>query len=233
MIALGYGSLAASRVVLLFGLTTILVVSGLALVLSMGDTRSTNSSTTGGPPLRYVHVFGLASTVGQGTQMGALGFTNTRTGASFSAPVSNGKFSIDLPNGAVYLVTAEWAGNYSWQKGAAGRGDLTVNMSEGSTAAMSHNLILETPPTIVAVYGTILWTLPSAHPVSVVYAASDGESFQAEVHNVTFSTRLPNMMDYQVKVFWQYADGTTDYLFAANQTIDEGVGVVGLDVEIK
>jgi len=41
------------------------------------------------------------------------------------------------------------------------------------------------------------------------------------------------MTDYQVKVFWQYADGTTDYLFAANQTVNEGAGVVGLHLAIR
>jgi hypothetical protein len=43
---------------------------------------------------------------------------------------------------------------------------------------------------------------------------------------------LPNMMDYQVKVFWQYSDGTTDYYFVTNLTVSEGIGVVGLDIVI-
>jgi len=77
------------------------------------------------------------------------------------------------------------------------------------------------------------WTLPSAFPIGVTYTASDGESFQAAVQNATFSTRLPNVMQYQVKVFWQYSDGTTDYLFGANQTINEAAGVVGLNLVIR
>jgi len=92
--------------------------------------------------------------------MVALGFTNTKTGANFTLPVSNGKFSINLPNGAVYDVAAKWAGNYSWQTGVDDRGVLTVNMSNGSMGAMSYDLQLEAPPTIVAAKGTILWTLP-------------------------------------------------------------------------
>ena len=201
---------------------------------SSGKSASTTLSTATAssnatlPTLAMVNVFGLVSTVGQGTYAVAMTFTNIRTGANFTAPVSNGSFSIDLPNGAVYNVGAWWAGNYSWQAGIEERGELIVNMSAGSMAAQSYNIQFETPPTIVAVNGTILWSLPSAHPVKIVYTASDGESFEAAVKNTTFSTRLPNMMDYQVKVFWEYADGTTDYLFATNQTVNEGIGVVGL-----
>jgi hypothetical protein len=226
-----HSSVAVSRPVFAFGLVVVLVVSGLALVfLTASPTSST--STTSSQELEYVTVFGLASTMGGGTHMVALVFTDARTGANFTAPVSDGSFSIGLPNGAVYDVAAKWAGNYSWQVGADDRGDLTVNMSAGSMAAMSYNLQVEAPPTVLAVQGTILWTLPSAHPIGVVYTASDGESFQAPVRNATFSARLPNMMEYQVKVYWEYADGTTDYLFAANQTINEGAGVVGVDIAI-
>lgn len=226
-------SVALSRSVIAFSLAIVLVLSGLALAFFVGNSSPINSSTTTSQPLGNVTVFGLASTVGQGTHMVALVFTNNRTGANLTALVSSGSFSVSLPNGAVYDVVAKWAGNYSWQSGADDRGAVTVNMSTGSMRAMSYNLQLETPPTIVAVHGTILWTLPSAHPISVVYTSSDGESFQAQVQNATFSMRLPNMMDYQVKVFWQYADGTTDYLFAANQTVNEGTGVVGLDLAVN
>jgi len=225
-------SVALSRSAIAFSLAIVLVMAGLALAFFVGNSNPSNSSTTAAQPLGYVTVFGLASTVGQGTHMVALGFTNNRTGANFTAPVSNGGFSVSLPNGAVYDVAAKWTGNYSWQTGVDDRGDVTVNMSTGSMGAMSYNLQLVTPPTIVAVHGTILWTLPSAHPISVVYTSSDGESFQAPVQNATFSTRLPNMMEYQVKVFWQYADGTTDHLYAANQTVNEGTGVVGVDLAI-
>lgn len=180
-----------------------------------------------------MRVFGLASTVGAGTHVLALTFTDEKTGANFTALVSNGGFSADLPNGAAYLVAVRWAGNYSWQVGVEDRGELTVNMSAGSMAAQSYNVQFETPSTVVAVHGTIAWSLPSAQPFKVVYTASDGESFEAAVQNSTFSTRLPNMMDYQVKVFWEYSDGTTDYLFAHNQTVSAGAGVVGLDLLIK
>lgn len=223
---------AISRGALVFSLTVILSMSALALVHFAGPFTSSHSSTTSTPQLRYVTVFGLASTVGQGTRVTSLAFTDAKTGANFTAQVSDGRFSVPLPNGAAYDVVATWAGNYSWQTGAIDRGGLTVNMS-GPTATMSYNLQLETPPTIVPVQVTIAWTLPSAHPISVTYIATDGESFQAEVQNSTFATRLPNTMQYQVKVFWQYSDGTTDYLFGANQTINEAAGVVGLNLVIR
>jgi len=225
--------LAIERGLVLTLFAFLVVASSLGGALYLGIPRHVDSQTTSIPQPATANVFGLASTVGQGTHMVALTFTDTRTGANFTALVSHGKFSVDLPNGAVYDVVARWAGNYSWQTGVEDRGNLTVNMSAGSMGAMSYNLQLETLPTIVSVHGTILWSLPSAHPVEVVYTASDGETFEAAVQNATFSTRLPNMMDYQVKVFWQYADATTDYLFATDQTVSESIGVVGLDLVIS
>lgn len=229
----GYTAPAITRQVVLFLLLALVAGSVVAFVLYVGTPTQNNPSTACSPSLHCVNVFGLASTVEQGTHLVALDFANTKTHVNFTAPVQDGKFSISLPNGAVYGVTVRWGGNYSWQNGVMDRGDLTVNMSAGSAYAMSYNLQLETPPNTIAVHGAILWSLPAAHPINIVYTASDGESFQAGVQNGTFSTRLPNMMEYQVKVFWQYADGTTDYLFAPNQTVSEGVGVVGLDLEIK
>jgi len=214
-------------------LIVVLVAASSAVALYLSSPERIRSVTTTPPFPATVNVFGLASTVGQGTHMVALTFSNTKTGANFTAPVSDGKYSVTLPNVSTYEVVARWAGNYSWQAGIGQRGELTVNMTAGSMAAMSYNLQAETPPTVVAVHGTILWSLPSAQPVRVVYTSSDGESIDAAVQNSTFSTRLPNMMDYQVKVFWQYADGTTDYLFGANQTVNEGIGVVGLDLSIN
>jgi hypothetical protein len=217
-------------------LVILLLVAALGVGLYLDVTvflgSRTTQTTSPLPTPATVNVFGLVSTVGQGTQLVALIFTNVKTGVNLTSPVSNGKFSIDLPNAAVYDVVARWAGNYSWQTGDIDRGDLTVNMSAGSMGAMSYNLEVETPPTILAVHGTILQSITSATPVKVVYTASDGETFEAAVQNKTFSSRLPNLMDYQVKVFWQYADGTIDYYFAANQTVHEGVGVTGLDLVI-
>ena len=231
-------SRAALGKALVAGLLTILLVvvalgAGLYLDIS-GQAGSQGSSLTSSslPTPATVNVFGLVSTVGQGTHLVALAFTDTVSGVNVTAPVSNGKFSIDLPNGAVYDVVVRWAGNYSWQAGEIDRGDLTVNMSAGSMGAMSYNLQVETPPTVLAVHGTVSQTLPSAYPIKVLYTASHGESFEAIVQNATFSMRLPNMMDYQVKVFWQYTDGTTDYYFATNQTVHEGIGVTGVDLVV-
>ena len=192
--------------------------------------QSSSQASSSSPTLANVNVFGLASTVGQGSRLVALSFTSTITGTNLTAPVSNGGFSINLPNGAVYDVVARWAGNYSWQSGSVDRGDLTVNMSAGSMGAMSYNVQVETPPTILVVHGIIGQTLTSAQPFKVVFTAPAGESFNATIQNGSYSARLPNMMDYQVKVFWQYADGTTDYYFVNDLTVNEGLGVVGLDV---
>jgi hypothetical protein len=211
-----------------------LAVASLAAVVYTGDSpRQTESQSTSVSTPSTVNVFGLVSAIGPGTHLVSLSFTDTVTGANLTAPVTNEHFSINLPNGAIYAVSARWAGNRSWQGGFIDRGTLTVNMSAGSSGAMSYNLQVETPPTVLAVQGTIAQSRPAAHPVMVAYTASDGESFQADVQNGTFSARLPNMMDYQVKVFWQNSDGTVDYYFASDQTVNEAVGVAGLVLVIR
>jgi hypothetical protein len=86
---------------------------------------------------------------------------------------------------------------------------------------------------VVGIIGTVAWTISSAQPVRVVYTASDGETFQAAVQNGTFITRLPNMMTYHVKVYWQYSNSTSDYYVADDLTVSEGIGVVALDVVIS
>ena len=194
------------------------------------QTQTTSSSAA---PPSTVMVFGLVSTVGQGTHVASLTFTNTETGANYTAPMSNGGFSVDVPNQASYDVRIYWVGNYSWQSGVEDRGALTVNMTAGSMAAESYDVQFETPPTVVGIIGTVAWTISSAQPVRVVYTASDGETFQAAVQNGTFITRLPNMMTYHVKVYWQYSNGTSDYYVADDLTVSEGIGVVALDVVIS
>jgi hypothetical protein len=178
-------------------------------------------------------VFGLVSTVGNGTHVVSLTFTNTKTGANYTAPMSNGGFSVDVPNQATYDVRIYWVGNYSWQSGVEDRGALTVNMTAGSMAAESYNVQFETPPTVVGIIGSVTWTISSAQPVRVVYTASDGETFQAAVQNGIFSTKLPNMMTYHVKVYWQYSNSTSDYYVADDLTVNAGIGVVALDVVIS
>ena len=217
-------------------LAVILVAAALGVGLYLGVAGQSDSQSVGSsssvPTPTTVDVFGLVSS-GQGTHVVALAFRNIKTGANLSAPTSDGKFSVNLPNGVIYDVVVRWSGNYSWQVGEMDRGDLTVNMSAGSALAMFYNVEVETPPTVLSVQGTILQSLPSAHPTRVVYTASDGESFEVSVQNATFSTRLPNMMDYQVKVFWQYADGSTNYYFSNDQTIREAVGVTGINIVIS
>ena len=118
--------------------TALLVAASLGAAMYLGATGQVQSKETSASTTSVmVNVFGLASTVGGGTHLVTLSFTDAKTGTTFTAPVSGGKFSIDLPNGATYDVVARWAGNYSWQAGAVDRGGLTVNMSSDSMKAMS------------------------------------------------------------------------------------------------
>jgi hypothetical protein len=179
-----------------------------------------------------VTVFGLVSTLGAGTHPTAMVFSSARQGQNFTAPVTNGSFSIKIPNQDSYDVSLKWAGNYTWQTGQTDRGQLTVNMTAGSMGAMSCNVVQMTPSSMVRVEGSISWGVVTSSPVAIKFTAADGEVFQASVSNKTFTTVLPNMMNYNVEVASQNATGYMDWYAFQQLQVNVGINVVGLMVRI-
>lgn len=59
-------------------------------------------------------------------------FTNTITGRTFSAVVTNGQYSIQLPNNETYRVTLTWALTPGSQTGTAQDGILNLNVNTQS-----------------------------------------------------------------------------------------------------
>ena len=208
----------------------VLVGALLIAAFSLGLLGGGSSSTTAAPD--EVNVFGLVSTLGQGTHMVAVVFTDAVNGRVSNATVSEGRFSVDLPNPGVYNVSCAWVGNYTWQRGVSARGQLTLDVPSGAMPAQSYNFQQETPNTVVAVHGVVSWLIPLAIPTSISFSAADGATFEVPVANGSFSGIVPNLMEYQVRVFWQLADGASDYYFARNLAVNAGLGVVGLDVKI-
>lgn len=182
----------------------------------------------------YVRVFGLVSTTGAGTHPVSMNFTSLRTSTTFVALVSSGQFSIQLPNQDTYNITMEWDGNYTWQRGQASAGSVSLNMPAGSNMAQSDNLNLPTPDSIVTINGTMPWQVVASHPVNVRFTASDGENFTARVSaDDTFSLPLPNMMDYQVNIQSQNSTGYQEWYYAHTLQVTAGVNVLGLFVRIS
>lgn len=216
----------------------LLLAVAMAVVFYIGQSGTTSSTTSttssSTAQAESVSVFGLVSTTGAGTHPLSMVFTSLTTHGTFSASVSSGRFSTQLPNHDTYNVTMNWAGNFTWQHGQAASGTLSLNMSAGSNMAQSYNQVLPTPDSIVAVNGTIPWQAVTSSPVGIRFTATDGENFTTAVSaNHTFSLRLPNVMNYEVYIQSRNSTGNEDWYYAHTLGVSAGVNVIGLEVRIS
>ncbi len=215
-------------------LTAVLLLSGLVIAVYVTGSITSSSSTTGGTTLSGVTVFGFVRTTGEGTHPISLVFVSPRTSTPFEAQVSNGRFSVELPNQETYNVTATWAGNYTWQHGETAVGQLPINMSAGSKGAQSYDVVEQTPDSVVGVAGTLAWQIVTSSPANIRFTASDGENFTTTISaDKTFSIRLPNLMNYEVYVQSKNATGYGDWYYMHQLEVRAGVRVVGLEVNIS
>lgn len=232
----GWGSnLSGFSKVFVVGLLVAIVVSAAVIAVlygALGGTTSSSSSTSAEPG--YVNVFGLVSTLGTGTHPTSMVFGSAGSHQKFEAPVSGGRFSVDVPNHDVYNVTMRWSGNYSWQAGETAGDKLTVNMSAGSHAAMSYNVVKPTPESVLVVDGTVAWQMVTSNPVAVRFTAADGTNITATVTaGRTFSLRLPNMMNYSVDIQSGNATARGEWYYAHQLEVRAGVNVIGIMVRIS
>jgi hypothetical protein len=222
-------ALAAGAVVVL------VILAALVFVFPRSGSGALKSSSTL-TATASVTVFGLVSTTGPGTHATSMIFTSERDGQTFIAPTSwpgTGRFSIELPNDDKYGVAVGWAGNYSWQQGQTDQGVMSLNVSAGSQAAQSYNVVFPTPDAVVLVDGAVAWQINGSNPIAIRFTAGDGQNFTAAVANQgTFSIRLPNLVTYEVSVQSQNATGYSDWYYAHQMVISAGVNVVGLTVRI-
>ena len=184
------------------------------------------------PPESSVRVFGLVSTMGAGTHPSEMVFTDAESGRVATAQVSNGGYSIQLPNHRVYNVTMNWRGNYTWQTGGVDLGKMSVDMSEGSMMAQSYNVAQPTPDSEVTVGGSINWLMVTAQPTAVRFTTIDGETFEAGVTGLSFSTVLPNLMTYHVQVQATNSTGYSEWYDFHQLSVFAGTSVSGLAVRL-
>ena len=185
-----------------------------------------------GPSQSTVRVFGLVSSLGSGTHPTEMAFTDSETGQVATAAVTDGGYSIQLPNHRTYNATMSWGGNYTWQTGSVDLGGLSVDMSEGSMMAQSYNVVQGTPDSMVMVSGSIAWQMVTAEPTTIKFTASDGETFQANVAQRHFSVALPNMMTYDVQVQATNSTGYSDWFYFHPLTVYAVTNVVAITVKL-
>jgi hypothetical protein len=182
---------------------------------------------------RLVTVFGLVGTTGAGTVPDTVSFTSARSSVTYSAEVTSGSFTTKLPNYDSYNITVSWVGNYTGQRGVVSGGTVEVAVAAGSNSGISHNIVLQTPASMVTVGGSLHWQAVTSTPVAITFTAPDGSTFTASVAaDRTFTLRLPNLMVFDVSITAKDSAGQQDSYYAHTFYVSAGVNVVGLLVDL-
>ncbi len=229
----------------------IITVCAIALIVSAlyfsnvggwwNNTTTTTSSTTSSSTSpttttatfttpAYAKVFGLAYTIGNGTHDTTVVFTSS-SGVKYVATITNGSFSIDLPNPGIYNATTEWEGLYPWQNGTIFKGQVILNWGPGSKAAQSFNIQDETPESLIEVSGAIILR-QNANPVTIRFNATNGQTFDTVVKSSIYLINLPNMMKYTISVKWEDEDGNIGWSDAGSVTIQASPGIKGQSLNL-
>ena len=145
-------------------------------------------------------VHGVVSTSGRGTNATSLTFSSSLT-SEVVARVSDGSYSVVLPNELTYEVSVSWAGEYSWQGGNASQQLLLNDTSNGPENADFANV--PTPDSTVAVAGSVTTTGKGTYPVSVAFVSTETGHLKANVTSESYSLTVPNGVNYTVEVDWR------------------------------
>jgi hypothetical protein len=170
-------------------------------------------------------VFGAVSTSGSGTKANALVFSSSQT-PDFVAKVSNGSYSVVLPNGLTYKVTVSWSGAYSWQAGNSSQQLLLNDTLDGPEHADFANV--PTPDSTVAVSGTVTTSGKGTYPLNIAFVSTETGRITANVSNEDYKTSVPNDVNYSVEVAWhgQYSWqlGSDTWLAGKEILVNQGPG---------
>jgi hypothetical protein len=187
----------------------IVIVLGLAILYFVGGfgNGSTPGVIGGGPsPLApsQATVSGSASTSGSGTSATEVLFTSG-AGTTYSAPVSGGQFSIQLPNPGAYSIQVKWVGSYSWQGGTVSVSNpLDLNIGPGGSSSVSDSVSVSTPDSTESFSGGASTTTYGTSAESISFTGTSGGPITATISGGSYSITLPNEMSYTVQI--QYSD---------------------------
>jgi hypothetical protein len=153
-------------------------------------------------PNSQITVSGNIATDGQGTQ--ATGVVFSYAGTNYTAAVSNGHYSLNLPNMRSYSFLVEWSGAYQWQSGTTPSNSIQVNQGPGATA-QTNSAQIQTPNSIVTVSGNAATTTFGTHPTQITFTLPSGQQYAIQVTNGQYSIQLPNLSTYSVSISWATA----------------------------
>lgn len=166
------------------------------------------------PSPTLILVSGNTSSGGQGTQASNVTFTGS-SGNNYTANVSNGQYSIQLPNLDNYNIIVKWVGSYPWQNGISQPTQFSLNQEgAGASANINVNLKVNSPNSIITYSGTANTINNTKYSLTIIFTSSNnGQTFNGQVVNNTYSIQLPNLQGYTVQLHWQ---GPSNYSGACN-----------------
>jgi hypothetical protein len=172
----------------------------------------------------YIVLSGSISLSGQGTYATTITFASS--GNTYTATVSGGQFSKQLPNPATYTVTVNWQGEYSWQHGTLNEGTYQASQGAGGSGFDSIQVTDETPNSVVSLVGNVQTNGAGTQPISIKFVNSDGQEFPGTVTAGTYSiTGVPNLINYTVTIYWTGYFSSSGTCNAGTLPLQAGVGV--------
>jgi hypothetical protein len=230
-----------TRTATLVVFTTVIVLAGLvylALVYvpsthslsTASNTPSAQSTITSAPASTSMGILsGSVTPAGEGTRATTIIFIGSTR--AYTAPVTNGSYSIFLPSPGGYLVSVKWQGNYSWQSGSEFSYPSTVDLAPGNGSA-HQDFVVATPDSIIKLSGRASTFGIGTHPTSVLFVYQDLR-LNSTVNEGNYSIGLPNMANYSTTFAWSgsypWQKGVAN---STDVLVDQGPGMVAQDENI-
>lgn len=179
--------------------TGTVVIVGFSVNVPAGSNSQTNAIKVNTPD-SIIQVSGALQLSGSQTTATSIVFSLTGGQQQFNVQVSNGQYTVQLPNLAAYSVSVTWTGAFPWQQGTDTNGHLTVNQPAGSTSQTS-TIQVSTPNSLIQVSGHAT-TSTSCTSVSSLTFVTNGQQYQASVSGAMYSLQLPNQAQFTVSAQW-------------------------------
>ena len=193
------------------------------LSVAAGQSASVSADIQAKTPPSVVTVSGTATATGQGTQDVSVIFVDPNTGTSYTATVSNGQYSLQMPNVATYNVQVKWTGQYPWQSGTDSvNGSLQLN-TDGPQ--LGYDITDRTPNSVITVSGTATTTGFQTQPTAIIFTDSQGNVHSANVVGGAYAISLPNGTTYSVQIQWGGLLGSSGKANAGTLSLYEGPGI--------
>lgn len=169
---------------------------------------------------------GKLSPTGSGTKITGIEFVSIQ-GSNYSSSVSNGSYTIELPNHDSYEAYATWSGNYSWQSGSLALGSIQTNTS------LMKDWEVSTPSSQIVVSGSVYTTGTGTNASALTFQGNEGTTYYVGVSGGKYSVELPNIQSYNISISWRGEFAFQSGLVARTLALSEAPAVTSLSADFN